>query len=106
MKVTLKIDPDTLAIVHKIICEEYHKCTTSKFEKSLRAELWEVLSKKCISYTNNPNGKPITIVLRYHIAEVLLECLVDFQTNRGSMLGFYEQNKIELFKNDLHQKLL
>lgn len=106
MKVKIKIDPETLALTHKIITDEYHLCFTSKSAKSLRVELWEVLSKKCLAYANNPNGQPRTIVLRYHIAEVLLECLVDFQTNRGSMLGFYEQNKIELFKNNLHQKLL
>lgn len=66
MKITLKLDPDTLSIAHRIAVDEYNRCITSKYDKSLRAELWEVLSKKCIAYTNNPNGKPRTISIRYH----------------------------------------
>ena len=105
MKIKIKIDPETLAMTHKIIGDECYYYFTSKSAKSMRVELWEVLSRKCLTYANNPNGKPRTIILRYHIAEVLLECIVNFLTNKSHMLGFYEQNKIELFKNDLYQKL-
>lgn len=105
MKITLKLDPDTLAIVHKIACDEWHRCNSSKFDKSLRAELWEILSKKCIAYTNNPNGKPRTISLRYHLAIVLQDCTADFLL-RNPRFGTYEYNKIIMLKNDLHQKLL
>lgn len=106
MKITLKLDPDTLAIAHKIACDEWHRCNNSKFDKSLRAELWEILSKKCIAYTNNPNGKPRIISLRYHLACVLQDCVNDFLLVKTRMFGTYEYNKLIMLKNDLHQKLL
>lgn len=105
MKISLKLDPDTLAIAHKIAVDEYHKCNSSKFDKSLRAELWEILSKKCIAYTNNPNGKPRTISLRYHLAIVLQDCINDFLI-KHPRFGTYEYNKLIILSNDLYQKLL
>lgn len=105
MKINLKLHPDTLVIVHKIAVNEYHKCNSSKFDKSLRAELWEILSKKCIAYTNNPNGKPRTISLRYHLACVLQDCVNDFLIKKPRF-GTYEYNKLIMLQNDLHQKLL
>lgn len=105
MKISLKLEPDTLAIVHKIACNEYHRCNTNKFDKSLRAELWELLSKKCITYANNPNGKPKTISLRYHLALVLQDCLNDFLL-KNPRFGAFEYNKIIILTNELHQKLI
>lgn len=105
MKINLKLAPDTLTIVHKIACDEWHRCNSSKFDKSLRGELWEILSKKCIAYTNNPNGKPRTISLRYHLACVLQDCINDFLL-RNPRFGTYEYNKLIMLKNELHQKLL
>lgn len=106
MKISLKLDPDTLAITHKIICDEYNSCNADKFEKSLRAELWEILSKKCIAYTNNPNGKPRAISLRYHLALIFQDCINDFLLVKIKRFGTYEYNKLIMLKNDLHQKLL
>lgn len=106
MKINLKLHPDTLAIAHKIAVYEYNKCKSNKFKKSLRAELWEILSKKCIAYTNNPNGKPKTISLRYHLASVLQECVNDFLLVNMEAFGAYEYNKLIMLKNELHQKLL
>lgn len=105
MKISLKLDPDTLSIAHKIVCDECYRYRNSRFGKSIRAELWEVLSKKCIAYINNPNGKPITISLRYHLAIVLQDCTADFLL-RNPRFGTYEYNKIIMLKNELHQKLL
>lgn len=105
MKISLKLDPDTLSIAHKIVCDECHRYRNSRFGKSIRAELWEVLSKKCIAYTNNPNGKPRMISLRYHLASTLQECINDFLVKNPSF-GTYEYNKLIMLKNELHQKLL
>lgn len=104
--ISIKFDTDTLSITHKIICSEYHSCNTDKFEKSIRAELWDILSKKCISYANNPNGKPRTINLRYHLARVLQDCINNFLLVKIRMFGTYEYNKLIMLKNELHQKLL
>lgn len=106
MKINLKLHPDTLVIVHKIAVNEYHKCNSSKFDKSLRAELWEILSKKCIAYTNNPNGKPRTISLRYHLASTLQECIDNSLLVNMRAIGTYEYNKLIMLQNDLYQKLL
>lgn len=105
MKISLKLDPDTLAITHKIICDEYNSCNADKFEKSLRAELWEILSKKCIAYTNNPNGKPRTINLRYHLACILQECINDFLLVKIKRFGTYEYIEDKELRLSLISKL-
>lgn len=105
MKVTIKIDPETLSLLHRIILDECQMIANNigrKTGKSMRVELFEIISRKCIAYTTNPNGKKMTITLKYHLASLVLDIVSD----RIWSLGIYESNKLELLKNDLHQKLL
>jgi hypothetical protein len=104
MKISIQADPQTLYLIHAIVLKNTQLISTNKSGKSMCAELFEILAKRCIAYAANPNGKPRSFTLRYHLAEKLLE-LVKQKMMLGD-LGVYENNKLELFKNDLHKKLL
>lgn len=106
MKVSVKISPETLVIVQKILLGETHKYTItrdSKFKKSMYTELFEQFSRACLNYSTNPNGKYRTLTIRYHLAESLLELITRFILIGN--LGTYELNLLERFKNQIHQKL-
>jgi len=106
MKITIKIDPETLFLVHSILVLKRNVFSTNlteKVNKSMTSELFEVITKRCFSYTSNPNGKKISLTIRFHLANFL--CDIIMKQNKTA-LGNYEQNKLEMFKNDLHQKLL
>lgn len=105
MTVTLKTDPETLFLLHKIVnaqCQMIADSIGRKAGKSMRMELFSILTQRCFSYSQNPNGKKLQLTLKYHLAALLYELVTD--NNKFS--GIYESNKIELFKNELHQKLL
>lgn len=107
MKITFKIAPDILFFIQKMALKRTQQVTKSsldKFNLSLVKELFEILSKKCISYTSNHNGKDQKISLKYHTAYVLLQILLE--EIKCNYLPPYEQNKLEILKNELHQKLL
>lgn len=96
-----------MVIVQKILLNETQKHSisqASRFKKSMRTELFEQFSRACITYSTNPNGKARTMTLRTHLAQSLLELVTDYITIR--YLGTYELNVLEMFKNQLHQKLL
>ncbi len=103
MKITIKIDPETLFLLQRISLER-SQFKTRNIGKSMRIELFEILSRKCIAYSTNPNGKPRTIELRFHLAAQLLEDVKNAINYDDS--GTFEMNKLEIFKNQLHQKLL
>lgn len=65
-------------------------------------ELFEILSRKCISYTANANGKKRTLVLWYHLAFVIFEISRDDHPS----YGHYERNKLDQLKNQLYLKML
>ncbi|KMQ70330.1 hypothetical protein ACM44_13005 [Chryseobacterium koreense CCUG 49689] len=73
-----------------------------KAGKSMRMELFSILTQRCFSYTQNPNGKKLQLTLKYHLAALLYELVTD----HNKFTGIYENNKIEIFKNELHQKLI
>ena len=105
MKIQLKTDPETLFVLHKITRDstQFHADSRSKkVEKSLKMELFEILSKRCISYSFNPNGKLLTITVKFYLADLLYD-IVD---SRQWSLEIFEFNKIEILKNQLHKKLL
>lgn len=102
MKINIKTDPETLFLVHKVVLQNTQNLTKNKSGKSMVIELFERISKTCISYSANANGKKRSVELRYHLAEKLLELV---RTSIGNF-GVYENNKLEIFKNELHQKLL
>ena len=105
MKITVKTDPETLFLLHKMINSECQMIADNigrKSKKSLRLELFAIFTQRCFSYSQNANGKKLSITLKYHLAAVLYEVLVDARI----WAGIYESNKIEMFKNELHQKLL
>lgn len=105
MKITLKIDPETLFLLHNIVLQQRQFSLTGRNSgKSMTIELFEILSKRCISYSTNANGKNRSVELRFHLAEKLLDLAKTKLAER--CLGVYEQNKLEIFKNDLHQKLV
>lgn len=105
MKVTIKTDPETLFLIHKITndhCQMIAANIGRKTGKSMRMELFSILTHRCFSYTQNPNGKKLQLTLKYHLAALLYEIVTDLRYS----MGIYESNKIEIFKNELHQKLL
>ncbi|WP_234111488.1 hypothetical protein [Chryseobacterium sp. R2A-55] len=105
MKVTLKTDPETLFLIHKITNDQCQMIAANigrKAGKSMRMELFSILTQRCFSYTQNPNGKKLQLTLKYHLAALLYELITD----NNKFNGIYESNKIEIFKNELHQKLL
>lgn len=105
MKITIKTDPETLFLLHKIIldeCQMIANNTGRKSGKSMRIEIFEILARRCITYSANPNGKKLNITLKYHLANLVYEILSDLRLS----LGIYEANKMEMLKNELHLKLL
>lgn len=104
MKITIKIDPETLFLLHKIIAQESQMIATTRARrsgKSMRLELFSQLSQKCISYTAKQNGKKLSLTLKYHLADLVLDIVSDLQYS----LGVYENNKLEILKNELHKML-
>lgn len=106
MKITLKISPEALSLIHQLTlieCRSKAYNHSDKCKKSLCMELFEILAKKCISYTKNPNGKPRILSLKYHLAYYLYELLM--AENYYRILSIYEANKLDMLKNNLHQLL-
>ena len=105
MNVSIKIDPETLFLLHKIISKSAQMIANTrvqKAEKSMRVELFGIISKRCITYSTNPKGKSLTLTLKYHLADIIWNILDAVQWS----YGMYEFNKIEMLKNQLHQILL
>lgn len=67
-------------------------------------EIFEVLTKKCFAYQLNPNGKIRTFTLRFHLAQRLF--MIAIYNMANYRFGSSEHNKLELFKNEMHQKLI
>ena len=106
MKLTIKTDPETLFLLHKIILDSAQMIADNRARragKSMRVELFETISKRCITYTSNPNGKDLTITLKYHLASLVYDILEDLKFSYG---GIYEANKLDMFRNQLHKLLL
>lgn len=104
MKIILKIDPETLFILQKLTMDQCQALTNNiaaRSCKSMKVELFTILCQRCISYTSNPNGKKQALTLKYHLAALLYDIITDMRYS----MGIYEGNKIEMLKNDLHQKL-
>lgn len=104
MKINVKTDPETLFLLHRIIrdrCQELATDRVRRSGKSMRIELFSQLSQRCLNYSCNPNGKQISLTLKYHLANLLYEVLCS-----AGNFGVYEANKIEMLKNELHLKLL
>ena len=109
MKVTIKIDSDTLFLL-KACFDLYRKNDTShaktREEKSnmyLFFDLRNIFAKKAISH--DENRKNLKLTLQYYFASVLYDFICD-QLQYNVAFGTYERNKIELLRNQLHQKLL
>lgn len=105
MKVTIKTDPETLFLLHKIILDQCQMIANDRARrsgKSMRIELFEILSRRCIVYSSNPNGKNLSLSLKFHLANLIYDILADLRLS----LGIYEANKLEMLKNELHRKLL
>lgn len=103
MKISIKIDPETLFLLHKIIGQENNKTLGRNTGKSMLVELFEKLTKACIAYTGNANGKKRTLELRYHLAEKLT-CEIIKASERD--LPPDELAKLEIFKNQMYPQLL
>ncbi|SDE75425.1 hypothetical protein [Riemerella columbipharyngis] len=107
MKITIKVTPEAMFLLHKIILAECQKVAYQrqmKVKLSIMQELFQSLSNRCIAYTSNPNGKERVLTLKYYQAD----CLFDILCSRlnGRLYGSYELNTMELIKNELHQKLM
>ena len=104
MKISIKTDPETLYLLHRLVLDAAQTSPGRSSGKSMRVELFEILARRCVSYSANPNGKPRTITLRYHLAAALLELITT--VIKHPSLGIYEKNKLEICKNKLHRLLL
>lgn len=107
MKITLKLAPDTLFLIQKIELTYSNlnaKSREERIQKSIRQDLFEKLSRACISYTANPNGKERSITLKYYLAHRLFDDIVF--TLEQKAFEVYETCKLDKLKNELHQKLL
>ena len=104
MKISVKTEPETPFLIHRLVLDSAQTTTGRTSGKSMKVELFEILSKRCISYSSNPNGKPREISFRYHLADELLKCIIKIMSHPS--LGIYEQNKLEMFKNQLFEKLI
>lgn len=105
MRLKIKLDPETLFLLQKIILDQSQmiaQTRQAKESKSMKIELFEILSKRCIAYSLNPNGKSLNVTLKYHLANLVYEILSDLRFSFG---GIYEANKLDMFKNQLHQLL-
>ena len=106
MKLTIKTDPETLFLLQKVILDSAQIIADTKgrkIGKSMRVELFDTVSKRCISYTSNPNGKDLSLTLKYHLANEVHDIL---QERKYYPAGIYESNKLDILKNKLHQQLL
>ena len=106
MKITIKIDPETLFLLHKIVLDSAQMIADNKARrigKSMRIELFDTISKRCIAYTSNPNGKDLSITLKYHLVSLVYDILED---RKFYPTGICEVNKLDMLKNKLHQQLL
>lgn len=107
MKITLKIQPETLFLIHRLVLDKsqtYVWDIGRKVAKSMQIELFETLARSCIIYQANPNGKPRKVTLRYHLVNQLYETILEVVDHPS--LGIYERTKLDQLKNELHQKLL
>ena len=105
MKVNLKTDPETLFLLHQIINKECQMIADNigrRSGKSMRIELFTTLTQRCMSYSSNPTGKKLGLTLKYHLAAMLYEIIIQYYYS----MKVYERTKLEIFKNELHQKLL
>lgn len=105
MKVSIKTDPETLFLLHHVFKRGYGSFPKKKHEKvefSLMIEVFTQLTNRCMAYQSNPTGKKISMTFKYHLANFIWEQLQKSEFNSG----IYETNKLEMFKNELHQKLL
>lgn len=109
MTISIKIDSDTLFLM-KACFDLYRKNDLShaktRDEKSdmyLFFELRKIFEKKAVLH--EPNGKKFKMNFVYYLANKLYD-FICHQLQYNVSLGIYERNKIELLRNQLHQKLL
>lgn len=109
MKITMKTDSDTLFLL-KACFDLYRKNDIShaktREQKSamyLFFELRAVFTRKAVSCTGNTQTHRIS--LPYYLANIMYDFICD-QLTYNEALGVYERNKIEILRNELHQKLL
>ena len=105
MKTKIKIAPETLFLAHRIV-RDASQCIArtreEKVRKSILEELFKTLTSRCFTYTNNPNGRELSLTLKFYQIDALFNCLIIANT---SEIGFYEQNKLDMLKNKIHQLL-
>ncbi|MGP1501917.1 MAG: hypothetical protein ACTTJM_09075 [Bergeyella cardium] len=105
MKTKIKITPETLFLAHRIVrdaCRCIARTREEKVRKSIFEELFKILTSRCFTYTNNPNGRELSLTLKFYQMDALFNCLIIANT---SEIGFYEKNKLDMLKNKIHQLL-
>ena len=109
MKITIKIDSDTLFLL-KACFDLYRKNDIShvktREEKSnmyLFFEMRNIFLRKAMGHLET--SKNFKMHFPYYFASVLYDFICN-QLQVNVAFGIYERNKIELLRNQLHQKLL
>lgn len=109
MKITLKIDSDTLFLL-KACFDLYRKNDISdlgtrdeKADRYLFFELRKIFELKAVSHETT--AKKFKMTFPYYLANKLYD-FIWWQLQYNTAFGIYERTKMELLRNDLHQKLL
>lgn len=109
MKVSFKIDKDTLYLLNACFGlyrgNDTSHCKNRK-DKSDMAMFFEVrsmLAKRWFSHQETT--KPLKFTMPYYLANFLLDFVI-YQLTNSTGFGVFERNKMELLRNELHQKLI
>lgn len=107
MQIKIKIPTETLYLLNRIISRKNlfdELNIVGKCRQSQIIELRDIFLKKGVSVAIKDYSTGITITLRYHLAHTLMELLQIILLFCG--FSPYEVVKLDLLKNELHQKLL
>ncbi|MDY3337811.1 hypothetical protein PG279_01295 [Riemerella anatipestifer] len=107
MKIQIKIDQETLQLLNKLMGDYgllAKSLPKSKAGQSIVIELRDILFKKGISCFSNNQKTAAKISLRYHTVEALFLWIKYAQ--ESTQLGAYENNKLEILKNQIHPSII
>ncbi|AGC39501.1 hypothetical protein JSO53_04135 [Riemerella anatipestifer] len=107
MKIQVKIEQETLLLLNRLMANLdlfSRTLPNNKTGQSIMIELRDILFKKIVSTFSKEAEKPIKITLRYHTTEHLYLWVKNIQ--ESTQLGAYENNKLEILKNQIHPSII
>ncbi|WP_161531293.1 hypothetical protein [Riemerella anatipestifer] len=107
MKIQIKIEQETLQLLNRLMGDYdllAKSLPKSKTGQSIMIELRDILFKKGISSFANDTKKASKITMRYHTVECLYLWIK--YTQESAQIGAYENNKLEILKNQIHPSII